>query len=79
MALSYCFRHFVVILMFLAHQCTKFHCESIHHKQVIGTNTIYKIFRRFLGLFRLFVVVFKLVIFVLTNAYHGTSVYQVSL
>ena len=39
-ALSYRLRRFVVIYMFLVHQCTKFHCRSTHHKQVIGTNTI---------------------------------------
>ena len=27
---------------FTLHQCTKFHCERTHHKQVIGTDTVYK-------------------------------------
>ena len=58
----------------MVHQCTKFHCERTHHKQVIGTITFHKFF-----CLRLFVVVYKLVISVLMNSYHGTSVYEVSL
>ena len=28
----------------MVHQCTKFHCLRTNHKQVIGTNIIYRFF-----------------------------------
>ena len=50
------------------HTCTKFHCYRTQHKQVIGKTAFHCL--------RLFVVVYKLVIYVTMNSYHGTSVYH---
>ena len=59
----------------MVNQCTKFHWKRTNHKEVRGTKTPFTSFY----CLRLFVVVYKLVISVPMNSYHGTSVYQVSL
>ena len=70
-----CCLHTCNFCFILVHQCAKFHCERTHHKQVIGTNTVYTS----LYCLRLFVAVYKLVMLILMMGWIVLSLWVLGL